>query len=450
MDTPLRLFLMLAVFIVSLIPGFAELHSAAYLDMSSEVGVVALTAIVVAAVFASMPLICDVAIKDVRVTKFLSALLIIFAIYQSTRPYLRDLQLTNALIIALILTTIVAAYLSVRYLNDRIWLEGLKLVVVSALAWMIAPSIVAFFQLYDAKTHPTLNLSNIFEKLPAAVVILVLDETSPEMAGLIASSMQSEQHELQLATITRAGKDTINAIPSMLTRYRHDDVTPCGAKQLCGIRGSNGFAASRLVASNPKTDVVGFYHPYCAIQGLRHCERVGVSHKDFQVSFGFGLIDSIKARIPFGAILARFNALELQRNSIYQHIRSEVERLALTAPFWMSGGGLLYIHSFLPHPSGFNSSRQLNDEYQINLIDAAKLVEQINQKLKVQFNDDYALIVTSDHPLRTRYWCSQPAYQSENCMKLNPVEGDKVPFMVLAPKGMPIRMPTTSLGVFSG
>jgi hypothetical protein len=132
-----------------------------------------------------------------------------------------------------------------------------------------------------------------------------------------------------------------------------------------------------------------------------------------------------------------------------ESIRDAVAQYAFSAPFWSDGGGILYVHQLLPHPDGASTVLSLHNEYQLKMTQAVQFVSLIRNKLQKKFGNEYLLIVTTDHPLRTSMWCRKPAYDSVNCSKENFPETNNVPFMVLAPENVPVTIPATNVGVFS-
>jgi hypothetical protein len=124
-----------------------------------------------------------------------------------------------------------------------------------------------------------------------------------------------------------------------------------------------------------------------------------------------------------------------------------ITEAAFQMPFW-NRGGVLYVHQLAPHPK-MVTGLPLNVEYRENVSSAAKFVQEIDVRLRERFGEDYILIVTSDHPLRTQSrWC-QGMYSSDDCLAKNPPEGELVPFLVKAPQGTRVSMPKSNIGVLA-
>lgn len=208
---------------------------------------------------------------------------------------------------------------------------------------------------------------------------------------------------------------------------------------------------ARLTAIDSNTDVVGFYHPYCSIQGLRSCWVATTD--DFYLSHGGpSLINAVLKRLPLpGPTLKNpVNRQAMEGTEAFYYARKKIENKAFNAPFWVDGGGLLYIHQLLPHPPANEQSNSLYQDYMNNIADAGYFIEKIQHRLKETFGGDYAIIVTSDHPLRTsRLWCKRRPYSAGACLKNLPSEGNIVPFAVFAPRGSIVNIPDSNVGVFA-
>jgi hypothetical protein len=96
--------------------------------------------------------------------------------------------------------------------------------------------------------------------------------------------------------------------------------------------------------------------------------------------------------------------------------RQRIHNAAFNAPFWKDGG-ILYIHTLLPHPPGAVNGGTLEQDYALNLQQAAKLVGDLATKLDKAFGGNYLLIITSDHPLRPEVWCAMYRYKQTGCIE---------------------------------
>jgi hypothetical protein len=392
---------------------------------------------VVIAVILTLPVLACSIFFSASTTRFIAGLSLLFAICILLGPYFAEGTGKNYLT-ALIIVLISLSAVSLCYLSDRAWHKSAAIIQMAILAWGLSPLLLAWIQ-SDQTTHRTFTVERITRYPPKAVVVLVLDEMSPELAPLLRPVLTTPGHKLHVGQVIRAGENTVDAIPSMLTPQLHDGVAVCGGTSLCG---AVFFDMARLRASRPDTDVVGFYHPYCAILDLRSCWTPmpgGLAELFNQAT--------AKIQLVVGVVFPMIKKPIVKHD--VQRMRAAIAQHALDAPFWSDGGGLLYVHQLLPHPDGGALGLSLNDDYIGNMRQTSQFVSQIHNKLRRHFGKEYLLIVTSDHPLRTSMWCRSVAYKSINCSKENFVETNNVPFMVLAPQNLAVTVPTSNVGVFS-
>ena len=337
---------------------------------------------------------------------------------------------------------------AVGFCGDLFWRKTGIASLVFLIAWAVSTPVISLFQT-DTTITPTLSVERILKHPPKAVVVIILDELSPEMAPIFMPGLDNAKHLIHVGTTLKAGKNTINAIPSMLKDKRHDDVVVCGYTMLCG---ENPFDMSQLKVNNTSTDIVGFYHPYCAIQGLRSCWKADNNPKKYPTpSITLNYLRLLISSLPIINTFFKINPNEESHNtnnSEYIYIRNSVTQHALTAPIWTEGG-LLYIHQFLPHPVGNGTKRRLKEEYEGNLHKAAEFVSTLKHRLQNHFGADYALIITTDHPLRTKKWCSDSIFAEADCERENHAETGTIPFIVSAPKLLQVKIPSSNVGVFS-
>lgn len=431
--------LIFTVFIMTIFARSYYLYSAIYHNFIHSVQIEIFTNMVKSAIL-TLPVIVSSLYFFSRMTRFIAGISILYSIYILFRTHFIMDRLENNGLIVLIVTGMLLSTIGTFCLSDRAWHQSARVFLVAIVAWVLSPLLFAWIH-SDQTTRRTLAIERVVRHPPKAVVVLILDEMSPELAPLLRPVLTSQDHIFHVGQVQKAGKDTIYAIPSMLTSKRHDDVAACGATRLCG---ADFFDMALLRAARTDIDLVGFFHPYCTIQGLRSCWIPLPTDASSAVIFNNmtaqlhlvtgGLIPKLKEPA------AKWSA-ESTRRAIAQH--------ALNAPFWSEGGGMLYVHQYLPHPDGVADGFSLHEEYHMKMRRAVRFVSQIKNKLQGHFGKEYMLIVTSDHPLRTSMWCSKPAYESSNCANENFRETKNVPFIVLAPRNVRVTIPTTNVGLFS-
>ncbi len=437
-------FAIAALAYLALLAGFIpSFYSAAYHGFAESLQ----DAVILNLMTASMlfiPTFASVLVLKINAMRFVASSTVIYAMYRIWASHNQNNSLEMALKISLALAGTFLLAAALCYVSDKAFRKTIKILLAMVVGWIVSIPLVAWFQ-SDSAQQTTLSLDSIFKEPPKAVVVLILDEFSPESASIIKNAMANTDHVLHFRTSVKAGKSTINAIPSMLTSVRHDEVVVCGFTRLCG---KTPFDMSKLKAAQPNTDVVGFYHPYCAIQGLRSCWKAEANQLGNSSSI-FSYLLRLVERVPLINIVMKDNHSKATNvNETYQNIRDDITKHALAAPIW-NEGGLLYIHQLLPHPIGFGVKRRLKDEYEENLLKASDFVGALSKSLQKRFGSNYALIVTTDHPLRKGMWCANEVYANDNCNNENLPETEMIPFLLSSHALLEVKIPNTNVGIFS-
>lgn len=325
----------------------------------------------------------------------------------------------------LAIVSAIVALLTVQISLD-VWERLHKAIIVGGL-------IFVFFPVLLTKTHaptiywprpshqaPTLKPS----KLPAQnTIVLLLDELSASAAGPVSDALQTEGLHVISRRIDPAGKNTINVIPAMWTGNDYEQSVACGPTQLCS--GSKVLDFAKVHATSENIDIVGFYHRYCSIKGLRFCSFEPLPSVSVDTEWACSL-PGVKQLTFFGC-----NRLDSVRPP-WIAMRENMQRSLLEAPFWQKGG-LLYAHLLVPHPLKGYPSNSLSDEYTENIANGAALVKMVAQKAKLVFGGDFKIIVFSDHPLRTEIWCADKTYVKVGCNVKTEQRSTQVPLIIATP-----------------
>jgi hypothetical protein len=416
-----------------------SVYAAGYHKFPTVLEVVAISNFIVALVL-TLPTLVTVIFFNVKIARFLSGITIIYVIYKLLVSHFFVGDFAILAKAGWVFGGILILLYALWRLSDEGWQRGARIISVAMIGWIASPLLIASIQ-SEKVVQPTLSVAKIMDNPPKAVVVLVLDEMSTNVAPMLYPVLNASGQQMHLGISKSAGKNTIYAIPSMLTPQRHDDVTACGATRLCG---EVFFDMSQLRAAQPNTDVVGFYHPYCSIKGLRSCREA----VPLPISPG-RILGNLLSRVRFAVLSILPMQDDFVAKKTFERIRKSIAHEALNAPFWTRGGGLLYVHQFLPHPDGVGAELSLRAEYQEKIEDTVEFVNAINTKLKDNFGTQYALIVTTDHALRTNMWCNTVAFRKSGCLGDNPMDTDSIPFIVLTPKNTFVRIPSTNVGLLS-
>ena len=328
-----------------------------------------------------------------------------------------------------------ASWLAAARLADAFWRKLAHGVIAASLLFALTP--YALLISNQAGGYPVFSLSSPYAQASPSrnTLAILLDETGPEFTAPLLKAAQERQLRWASVVVPAAGADTVNAIPAMLTGQRFDNVAPCGPSWLCSPTRSLDFG--QLYAGRPDLDIVGFWHPYCAIRGLRYCRRIaGVFYPP--------PARSLLCSPPYAPALLNCRPAAGSRDAAVDQLLAA----AFAAPFWREGG-MLYLHLPLPHPS-MENRESLRGHYLGNLARASQVLGLLLDRMRSRFGDDFSVIVTSDHPLRTEGWCRPGReYHAPGCSRGLPANRKRVPFIVISPQ-LPERpsMPADNLGVF--
>lgn len=260
------------------------------------------------------------------------------------------------------------------------------------------------------------------------VLVLLLDELSDQAAGPVLAALEREGLHVVHRPLQPSGDGTAKVIPAMWLHRAFDEPKPCTFSAICS--GSVIFDFARVRVNWPDADVVGFYHPYCAMVGLRWCRRESPA----------GLSDSASARWSC-AVLRRLGTSLPERCQRDQHFTwttlvKRVERSYWDAPFWHQGG-FLYAHLPIPHPPGTDPRQTLVEQYRASVGDAARLITESVRRLRAAARTRFTIVVTSDHPLRVASWCANGTYSAQRCEGSAKLVDTLVPLIVAGTDASP-------------
>ncbi len=344
-------------------------------------------------------------------TRFTISLL---AIEATATPVIR-------LVVALLL-----ALLTMKLISPPLWERVARATAVAALAFAVAPSIWRSIASPDLDWSPVAAQSETVTQMPRNKVVLLLDELGDTAAEPIADRLRQLKLNVTTQSLTPAGQNTLNVIPAMFSGRSFDQARPCGRSSICSD--ANVLDFSKIRASRRDIDVIGLQHPYCDIKGLRYCAVPDLPHEHGNVYRALAnvYLSRIK-RSPEEGVNETGSEGWPQSGIVQQQLAA-----LRAAPFWKSGG-VLYAHLALPHPPGVDGLHTLDVDYHDNIEKAAQLVQETVQKLQATFGDDFALLITSDHPLRA-YWCASAYYRGSDCTVRPAYNAKQVPLIIASPR----------------
>jgi hypothetical protein len=275
-----------------------------------------------------------------------------------------------------------------------------------------------------------------------ATIVLLLDELNSINAEPFVRVLREHQLQVEMKAVASIGDGTARVLPAMFTGQSYDSARPCGPATICS--GERALDFSRIRASRPDVDIVGFYHPYCAMQGLRYCARPGIDLAIFDAQrWVCGLWRRTGWPLNVNAETCRASAVGAWG------AMSDRLLLGLRRAPTLTRGGVLFAHLALPHPPGHADDGTLPQHYEANLQRAAAAVRE-TLSTAVAHNLTLRVVVFSDHPLRQDSWCrGYPGFFSDACVPVARLVDDKVP-LIVAGKGAPdLSAHSSNLHVFS-
>lgn len=274
------------------------------------------------------------------------------------------------------------------------------------------------------------------------VVFLLLDELNAKSAGPVLRAFEHHGLAARMRAVHPIGDATAKVVPAMFAGMPFDDAKPCGMTAICS--GKNVLDFGKVLASRPDIDVVGFYHPYCAIQGLRYCATLSPSSPALDP--GRWICAAVRRFAPVSARdwVARCSDMGSQ---VQSRLVADVEAAIAQAPVWRQGG-VMFAHVPLPHPPGRTGGASLKTHYEDNVELAAQLVSSMVERARAGGASDINFIVFSDHPLRPAVWCGTATYRNNGCPLDESLVDVDVPLIVVGVAGIDISRLQTNRDVF--
>jgi hypothetical protein len=301
-------------------------------------------------------------------------------------------------------------------------------IVFGSIAFLLAP--IAVNYLTPSPREWISSASKDGKTVRRATLFLLLDEFSFKAAAPLAADIRITGLQTTYQALEPAGRDTQNVIPAMFSGYDFSNPRVCGISTICS--GSSILDFSKLYTRHKDVHLVGQHFPYCDINGLKSCFQIPplVSFGSMYRSFLEHFLKRIGIKAP--SFLPRIpQPLDQHRELIEAQVRFIDQ-----STFW-NDGGVLFAHLFIPHPPGLNGMTTLDNDYSSNIEISRKLVAKYVARLSANFGNEFSVVITSDHPLRT-YWCEDRWYTANRCNVREEFKDDKVPLIVASSRTLPI------------
>jgi hypothetical protein len=280
---------------------------------------------------------------------------------------------------------------------------------------------------------------------PEIQVIVLLDELNDKAAGPIIAAMSRSGRPVHHRALVPVADGTLKVVPSLFARTPFPDAKPCSLDTVCS--GNQVLDFSRIRASRADIDVVGFFLPYCAIQGLRSCHVGKPASPVLSMDrWKCALLRRSKAVADRAGEAERRHCVKLV-GLVWSDLATDVERRVWQAPVWRNGG-VLFAHIPLPHPPGRDPVQGLAANYAVNIERAASLIGRMAEALDQGPFRRFSLIVFSDHPLRPLMWCGSNQYKGAKCVVDEALIDDRVPLLITGDESVAIERVRSNQDVF--
>jgi hypothetical protein len=324
--------------------------------------------------------------------------------------------------------------------RDGFWRRLQRAIVFACVAFICTPLVFQMVSARSIRWEPVRPMATGIANEPRNKVILLLDEMSDTAAGPVVDVLKSAELIIATKSLKSAGPNTLQVIPAMFDGRDFSQARACARSAVCS--GSQVLDFSAVRSSRSDVDVVGLFHPYCEMQGLRYCHVEPMGHEHGNAFRSLANLYLSKLGRP----LTDTTVADEQEHHLTERLVGRQIDSIWRAPFWRQGG-VLFAHVALPHPPGVPPRQNLDEDYARNVQRAATLVQQLITRLRGSFGDDFALMITSDHPLRD-FWCSSPYYKGTDCNVRAEFRSPLVPLIVVSPRPVPVPTIESNAQIF--
>lgn len=347
-------------------------------------------------------------------------------------------------LIALGFAGCIAALLLILRANALVWAKAQRGFLVASVFFVGSQPLLAALRAHDLEWPAGFKASHsVADAGRVATIVLLLDELNARSAGPIVDELKEQGLAVDVKHVPSVGDATVKVIPAMFTGRLFDEARPCGPTSVCS--GSEVLDFSRIRASRPDIDVVGFFHPYCAINGLRSCSRAVLDRPILErTRWICGLWHRVGWPRPDDAVSCRRAAMAAW-SEMTERVLSDLRQ----APT-LSRGGVLFAHIPLPHPPGQRLEDSLAQQYDGNLQRAVDLIGEILLATKAAGLDP-RVVIFSDHPLRQQLWCSGSMGETiaGPCAPIDRLNDGEIPLIVGGAMRPDLSNVSSNLNVFS-
>lgn len=262
-----------------------------------------------------------------------------------------------------------------------------------------------------------------------ATVVLLFDEMNAQSSLVLQKALVGRGLNVSFQPVDSVHNSTTQVVPAVFTGRDFTGAQPCGLSVVCAEKSVLDF--SQIAVQREDVDVVGFHHPYCAIPGLRSCQRFTTDTTIWEVARWGCAVQRI-----FGIYVGwRTDFCRERAGTDWTNLQDRVSAGVLVAPT-LRYGGVLYAHLPLPHPPA-KVKGNLAAHYYWNLRLAEELLGRLLDRMD-EHGVEPRILIFSDHPLRQAMWYHRESDLFDPPDVVAPSLVDtKVPLIVAARTALP-------------
>jgi hypothetical protein len=226
--------------------------------------------------------------------------------------------------------------------------------------------------------------------------------------------------------------DTLEILPSLIYGHAIEKALPKGPKDL-RVEYADGRQATtlrerdslfaKLASQGLRTGLVGWYHPYCDLPGLRPdaCTAYPAMHSVSQMTEVLaahkGLLWAINRASPIW-LSQRGHRYWKEESQMQRDFHLENFNRIHAAALPLAGNphlDFVFLHYNVPHPQGIydRATGTLRAAPEGNYLDNLALADRVLGEIRERLPQNTALLITSDHGYRPRVWKEQFAWSTE-------------------------------------
>lgn len=280
-------------------------------------------------------------------------------------------------------------------------------------------------------SKPVVWLAEDAGRYPAktATVVLLFDEMNAQSSLGLQKVLVERGLNVSFKPVDPAHFSTTQVVPAVFTGRDFTGARACGLSVVCAEESVLDF--SQVTVQRNDVDVVGFHHPYCAVQGLRSCRRFTTDTTIWEAARWGCAVQRI-----FG-IYAGWETEFCQERAgtVWTNLQEQVSAGVLITPT-LKDGGILYAHLPVPHPPA-KGGGSLAAQYTQNVWRVEEVLSRLLDRM-AEHGVEPRILIFSDHPLRQSMWCSREAAPFDTPCVVDPSLIDtKVPLIVAARTALP-------------